>query len=515
MRRTRREFLADVGKGALIAGVGSGLAADLGLGAAWAGEPAEALTFGRLEPLVALMQETPPAKLQPLLVDKLKGGTDLGELVAAAALANARSFGGEDYVGFHTMMALAPAYHMAAELPTERRPLPVLKVLYRNSNRIQEHGGRKTEVLRPVEPGSLPEGRTGAELLHDAVHRKDMAAADRTFAALVRRSPEEALDQLLDVVEEQLEVHRVVLPYRAWALLPVVGREHAETLLRQSVHYCVKADNWGYNAGARALLPKVLDQHKLAGRTLGTRRPDDAWVESLSRTILGGGSEQAAGAVAEALAEGTAPDAVAEAISLATNQLVLRDMGRPAGQTAPNKPVGSVHGDGIGVHACDSANAWRNLARVGIPRQTVACLILSACQAAYNRTDRGGDFLHWEPYPRGDVRAMVGDMGPDGLLLEAESAIRNKDQALTTAAVHRYGELGGPPRPVLDLLLKYACSEDGALHAEKYYRTTSEEFAATRPAFRWRQLVALARVTASEYGQSAPGYADACRLLGV
>ena len=81
--------------------------------------------------------------------------------------------------------------------------------------------------------------------------------------------------------------------------------------------------------------------------------------------------------------------------------------------------------------------------------------------------------------------------------------------------MHRYGELGHAPRPVFDLLLKYAISEDGALHAEKYYRTVTEEFAATRPAFRWRQLVALARVTASEYGQTAPGYADACHLLKV
>jgi hypothetical protein len=68
---------------------------------------------------------------------------------------------------------------------------------------------------------------------------------------------------------------------------------------------------------------------------------------------------------------------------------------------------------------------------------------------------------------------------------------------------------------VFDVLLKYAISEDGALHAEKYYRTVSEEFAALRPAFRWRQLVALARVTASEYGYSAPGYAEACKLLKV
>ena len=45
-------------------------------------------------------------------------------------------------------------------------------------------------------------------------------------------------------------------------------------------------------------------------------------------------------------------------------------------------------------------------------------------------------------------------------------------------------------------LLRLAVSEDGRLHSEKYYRTVTEEFAATRLAFRWRHPVALARVTA-------------------
>jgi hypothetical protein len=64
-------------------------------------------------------------------------------------------------------------------------------------------------------------------------------------------------------------------------------------------------------------------------------------------------------------------------------------------------------------------------------------------------------------------------------------------------------------------MLRYAISEDGALHAEKYYRTVTEEFAATRPAFRWRHLAGLARVTASEYGWPAPGVAQARQLLKV
>jgi hypothetical protein len=55
----------------------------------------------------------------------------------------------------------------------------------------------------------------------------------------------------------------------------------------------------------------------------------------------------------------------------------------------------------------------------------------------------------------------------------------------------------------------------GLATAEKYYRTVTEEFAATRPAFRWRQVVGLARYAASAYGQAAPGHVEACRLLGV
>jgi hypothetical protein len=79
----------------------------------------------------------------------------------------------------------------------------------------------------------------------------------------------------------------------------------------------------------------------------------------------------------------------------------------------------------------------------------------------------------------------------------------------------RYGDAGGDPSKAFDLMLGYAVSEDGSLHAEKYYRTVREEFSATRPAFRWRQLVALARVTASEFGRTAPGYSEACALLNV
>ena len=507
---TRRDFLADVGRGMLIASLGPVVSSDLGLSTAWAAEGTDALTFGALEPLVAMMQDTAPERLLPLLVRKLSEGTDLRTLVAAGALANARTFGGQDYTGYHTLMALAPAYDMARELPEAQRPLPVLKVLYRNSSRIQEAGGRENEVLHAIEAVADSAGVSG-EALRDATRSADMDAAERTFAAISRGPAGEAFNHLQWAVQDEVDVHRVVLAWRAWALLDVTGREQAHTLLRQSVRYCVQSERYRLDharpePGVRDVLPRLLDQHHLMGRAPGDRTPDDAWIERLSQTIYGGRREQAAEAVAAALAEGFSPESVGEAISLAANKLVLHDPGRVEG-TGP-KPKGSVHGDSVGVHASDAANAWRNIARVSDPRNAVASLIVGAYHTA-GQSDRLND----RPYPLTEHVEGITATDAADLLREAEAAITQQDQARACALVHRYGQLGHPARPVFDLLLRFAVSEDGALHAEKYYRTVSEEFATGREAFRWRHLAALARVTASEYGYPAPGHDEARRLL--
>jgi hypothetical protein len=504
----------------LVAGVGYSTALDMGLTSAWAEEATQPLTFGALEPLVRLIQDTTPDKLLPLLAGHLKAGTQLRELVAAGALANVRTFGGEDYIGFHTMMALVPSFEMAGELPEPRRALPVFKVLYRNSRRIKDHGGHDSEVLHQIATGpASAEPGLGEEALREAVRRKDLAGAERLLSAAAQNSPADAFNQVLLAVEDGHDVHRIVMPHRSWELLDLVGKEHAETMLRQSVHYCVNIEK---NQKAvemygpfRSLLPKLIDQYKLLSKPLGTQTADDAVLEALSQTIFKATAAQAADAVAAALADGFSPATVGEAISIAANQLVLRDSGRRANQASKEKPVGSIHGDSIGVHACDTVNAWRNMAEVSNQRNAVACVILAAYQVANDRTARGEDFANWQPYPVTEHFEKLKGASADALLQETDAAIRENDQSRACAAVARYAELGQSARPMFDLMLQYAISEDGALHAEKFYRTVSEEFAATRPSFRWRQLLALARVTASEYGQPAPGYDEAKGILGV
>src|SRR5205823_6167451 len=100
----------------------------------------------------------------------------------------------------------------------------------------------------------------------------------------------------------------------------------------------------------------VMDQYKLAHRSPGTREADDAWIVSFADTLLRSNPAQAADAVGAALADGFSVAAVGEALSFAATQQVLRDPGRS--QAFPGKPIGSVHGDSVGVHASDSMAAW-------------------------------------------------------------------------------------------------------------------------------------------------------------
>ena len=510
--RTRRQFCEQVGRGMLVASVGATMVADLGLAPAQADTQRETPSFGAREALVGLMQDTPLERFLPKMIEQIRQGTSLRELVAAAALANTRKFGGEDYIGFHTLMALAPAWQMSGEMPSSSAALPVLKVLYRNASRIQDTGGRASEVLHPIKPSQLS-GKAAEDALRAAVRGRRVDEAEAAFAALAQGSPLETFNHLLTIVEDNTDVHRVVLPYRAWVLLDLVGAEQAHTMLRQSLRYCV--DNEKHNDGrVRRALAKVLDQYKLVGRPLGNRQVDDAWIDRMSGTLLQASDEQGANAVGAALHEGIAAASIAEAITLAANQILLRDPGRRPQQACDLKPAGSVHGDSMGVHASDAVNAWINMSQVANDKHQAAALILAGYEVARD-SKRDPNLPKATPRPLPEDLAHVRATDPQALLKDLDAAIRANAQGVASAIVHQYGASGHAPRPVFDLLLKYATSEDGALHAEKYYQTVSQEFARSRPAFRWRQLVGLARVTASEYGRRAAGYDDACRLLGV
>ena len=294
------------------------MAADLGLRRRrWGDEDRRPADLRRpLEPLVALMQETPVDRLCRPWSRSSRPGPTSADLVAAAALANARTFGGEDYVGFHTMMALAPAYHMARRAARGRgRPCRCSRSSTATPTASRSTAAASKEVLHPVEPRQLPARRaTGGEALRDAVRAKDMNGAESTFAVLAQAAARRRLQRpaLRRPGQHRGPSRRPALPrlgparpdrpgagpHAAAAVGPLLRQERA----RLAAHRARPT-------GPRVVLPKLLDQYKLLGRPLGTREADDAWVDRMSQTIFEGTPDQAAEAAAAALAEGMSPDA--------------------------------------------------------------------------------------------------------------------------------------------------------------------------------------------------------------
>ena len=349
---------------------------------------------------------------------------------------------------------------MSRELPEAQRPLPVVKVLHRNTSRIQESGGRSHEVLHPVAPATLSPGQSGGEVLREAVRAKDMAAAEKTFAALAARGTGRGVQRppLRRAGQHRGPPHRASLPRLGPALADRPGAcpyaccgsrfttasrasasgstRPSRTSRASSCPSCSTSITWWQAAGARA-----------GRRRLGrSPEPDDfRGHRRASRRRRGRGAGRGHGSRCDRRGH------------LAGRQPAYPARRRPqASEAQQNKPVGSVHGDSIGVHACDSANAWRNMAKVSNPRNTVACLILGAYQVAYDRVNRGGDFLHWSAPAAGRrSRADPGKPSPRRFWTSStrRSGPTTKSRACAVAASTRRRSTSPPAgfRPALEL----------------------------------------------------------------
>lgn len=500
----RREFLKQLGGGMLLTSLGVGLTRELGL-AATAFEPDldDPLRLGTHLRRVDLLTHTPLDELQPALVREIDQGASLAELTAAGALANARAFGGEDYDGYHAFMALMPAFEMSQELKGREAALPVLKVLYRNTARMQNAGFDDDPVVKSAlgKPETLPRG---VDDVLARVHAKDKAGAEATFHSLARSLPEKSVEHLIPVVCQEVDVHRVVLAWRTWDLARLTGREHAPTLMRQSIRQCVEREGKGRTA-IRHELPAVMEDTKLFESPLGRRAVEDAWIESLAQELTNSDRKAAASRVAEALRDGIAPDAIGEALSLASTFIMLRQ--NPAEKSSRGKRKGSVHGAGPGVHSSDTAAAWRAMARFGSTRQTQLALVAGAYHVAGQ-----SDWIapEWFEFWNRKFESLEAD----ALLGMLRECLADQDQAGAAAAARCYGRRKHPLDDIFAVLRDASVRADGALHAEKYYRTQVEAINGDRPAFRELHLAALARVCASQAYADAPGRGQALELLG-
>ena len=177
-------------------------------------------------------------------------------------------------------MAMLPALAMSGLLAGNRRPLPVLKVLYRNAQQIQSVGGASKTTLHALHAPSTPPWETSAVQIRDACRKVDVDRGERLLAT-VGGSPLDLFNALQPAIQDDLNVHRFVFAHRTYGLVGLLGKEYSYSLLRQCVRLCadherIRIEHKQAESPIRALLPKLLDQYKLAGKSLGKRDPGDA-----------------------------------------------------------------------------------------------------------------------------------------------------------------------------------------------------------------------------------------------
>src|SRR5207302_10070546 len=132
--------------------------------------------------------------------------------------------------------------------------------------------------LARVEPVQLDDKASPGEQLREATRARKLAQAEQIFAALPGTA-EQTYDDVQLLIQDDLNVHRVVLAWRAWEVLDFIGKDHAKDMLRQTVRFCSDPRHSSRSHPIQQALPKLLESHKLLSAKPGSKKVDDAWVE--------------------------------------------------------------------------------------------------------------------------------------------------------------------------------------------------------------------------------------------
>jgi hypothetical protein len=190
-----------------------------------------------IEPLVRLIEDTPREKLLEEVAGRVKKGTPYRDVVAALLLAGVRNVQPRPSVGFkfHAVLVVNSALIASLAGPDRERWLPIFWAIDNfkgaQAQNLKESGWR----MKPVEEMKLPPPHRALEAFTKAMDVWDEEAADTAVAALARTAP---TDQLFDVFarygcRDFRDIgHKAIFVANAFRTLEVIGRQHAEPILR-------------------------------------------------------------------------------------------------------------------------------------------------------------------------------------------------------------------------------------------------------------------------------------------
>ena len=460
-RPERRRFLKTAGAGALL-GLG-----DLGflgrLRPVSADEakldPAVVRFRPEIEPLVALLEETPRGRLLEEVAARINRGTSYQEVLAALLLAGVRNIQPRPSVGFkfHAVLVVNSAHLASLASPDSDRWLPIFWALdhFKDSQARDDREGHWT--MGPVDESAVPPARKAREAFVDAMERWDEGAADAAVVALARTSGEAEVFELfhrLGARDFRSIGHKAIYVSNARRTLQCIGwqaRRAGPPLAR----LCPPQRRGGTATLRRRTYPPTAPGARTRSASIGSpkaggaarsspRRPPTCSRPSDRPTRPGPRTRWSSCST-----EGVAPQSLWDAMFDGAGELVMRQPGI------------------VALHAATTTNALRYAFQaVGDDRTRRLLLLQNAAFLTLFREALGG---------RGRVADRrisdyVGDAGtgtgPE--TIEAIFAKIGEDRAEASHHAYAYLQSGGDPAALIDAARRLVFLKGNDAHDYKY-----------------------------------------------
>jgi hypothetical protein len=285
-----------------------------------------------VEPLIALLEETPRDQVLEAVGKKIRAGASYREVLAALLLAGVREVQPRPTVGykFHAVLAVI-SYHLIGKGLSERdRWLPLFWGI--DYFKVAQASDAAQGDWKPdaVDEAAMPSAEKTGPAMVEAMHRWDEPSADVAAAAVARHmQPESAFELFYPLGARDFRSigHKAIFVMCAQRTLRLIGWEHAEPVLR-SLAYALLMHEGGNPAGRDDLADRPWRRNeKIVARIRGDLtdgQPNSEATTELLAVLRTGSYEDATDAVIERLNHGTSPSSIWDAIFCGAAELQLR-----------------------------------------------------------------------------------------------------------------------------------------------------------------------------------------------
>jgi hypothetical protein len=289
-----------------------------------------------IEPLVRLIEKTPRDRLLEEVADRIHKGLSYRELLAALLLAGVKNVEPRPSVGFkfHTVLVVNSAHLASLASPAEHRWLPIFWALdYYKSAEAQDVKERGDWTMSAVNESAVPPPHKAKAAFIEAMDSWDEQAADAAIAGLARTAGANEIYELFfryGMRDFRSIGHKAIYVANSFRTLQCIGWQHAEPVLR-SLAYALLSHEEDNPAKRDDAADRPYRRNQELAKKIGPNwqegKLDKSATTQMLETLRTASNDEACEQIVKLLSAGMAPQAIWDALHVASGELLMRQPG--------------------------------------------------------------------------------------------------------------------------------------------------------------------------------------------